>query len=128
MNNATPTDVVETKATKITIVTVKVRRDVDLGYVPFMKVVAQYHGKNMPFGLRDASRATFEIHLSAELGTDMTADALAADLSEKAHAIADRELRSEYPESFKEAVKAEAPEEAFIVSSTTVERVVTGDF
>jgi hypothetical protein len=115
----------ETKTSRITVVSVKVKREVDLGFVPFMLYVKKLGPHKQPgFGYRDASRASFEIFMSAELGEDMAADELATQLSLQAHAIADRELRSQYPESFKAAVKAEVPEEAFVVASTTVERKV----
>jgi hypothetical protein len=114
---------------KITQVFVKVKREVDLGFVPFMDVARHYMKKKqqIPFGMRDASRASFEISLTAEVG-DANIDDLVADLSERAHAITDRELRAEFPEIFKEAAKAELPEDAFTVASTTVERTVAGDF
>jgi hypothetical protein len=119
----------EIKPTRITTVSVTVSREVDLGYVPFMKYLAKLGPqKNVPFGMRDASRAKFDIRVAAELGDDMSADELAAQLSQQAFAIADRELRSQFPESFREAVKAEVPEEAFVVSSTTVDRKTEGDF
>jgi hypothetical protein len=117
-------EIVEPKKTVITTVSVKVRREIDLGFIPFMKYVKTLNGKTPGFGYRDASRATFDIFLSAELGDDRTAEQLAAELSETAHAIADRELRAEYPEAFREAVKAEVPEEAFTIQSTTVARAV----
>jgi hypothetical protein len=120
----TVTETIEPKKTVITTVSVKVRREIDLGFIPFMKYVRTLNGKAPGFGFRDASRSTFDIFLSAELGDDKTADQLAAELSEMAHAIADRELRAEYPEAFREAVKAEVPEEAFIIQSTTVARAV----
>jgi len=115
----------EPKTTRITVVSVKVKREVDLGFVPFMEYVKKLGPNKQPgFGYRDASRATFEIFMSAELGDDTTADELARDLSLQAHAIADRELRQNYPHAFKAAVKAEVPEEAFTIQSTVIERQV----
>jgi hypothetical protein len=116
-------ETVEPKSTTIKTVSVKVRHEVDLGYVPFIAYMRKMGHKNPPFGMRDASRATFDIFLSAELGDEMTAEELATQLSRQAHAIADRELRSQYPESFKAAVRAEVPDEAYVIKSTEVVRV-----
>ena len=108
---------------KITTVFVKVKKEVDIGHPEFMKIARVYIRKNqqIPFGLRDASRTSFEISLTAEVG-DGNVDAVIADLTLKAHAIADRELRGQAPETFKEAEKQAIPEEAFTVASTVVER------
>jgi hypothetical protein len=76
--------------------------------------------------MRDASRASFEISLTAEVG-DGSVDAVIDDLTLKAHAIADRELRVQNPETFKEAEKQAIPEEAFTVASTVVERQADGE-
>lgn len=108
---------------KITTVFVKVKKEVDIGHPEFMKIARVYIRKNqqIPFGLRDASRTSFEISLTAEVG-DGNVDAVIADLTLKAHAIADRELRGQAPETFKEAKELGTPEEAFTVASTVVER------
>lgn len=125
MENDT-TQPAEQVKTRITTVSVKVKREVDLGYLPFLRYMKKNNYKQPPFGMRDASRASFEIYLSAELGEDMTVEQLATELSKQGHAIADRELRGQYPESFL-AAKAETPvvpEEVFVISSTEVERKV----
>ena len=118
----------EQLATRITTVSVKVSREVDLGFLPFLRYMVKNKWKQPPFGMRDASRAKFEIYLSANVGEDMTAEQAAEMLALQGHAIADRELRKEYPDSFpKGAAKAETPEvpdEAFVIASTVVERKV----
>lgn len=108
--------------TKVTIVSAKVSIELDAGYVPFMEVVRFYKGKNIPFGMRDATRVKFDIFMSAEVGEGDDPDAVTTSLLRQAHAIADRELRAVYPESFEEAEKIEVPEEAFTIQSTVVER------
>lgn len=115
-----------TAPAKITQVFVKVKREVDLGYVPFQKTARFYLKKNqqIPFGMRDASRTSYEISLTAEVG-DADPDVVIAELTEKAQAIADREMRVQNPETFEAAVKQEVPEEAFVVGSTVVSAPVT---
>jgi hypothetical protein len=114
---------------KITTVFVKVKREVDAGFVPFVKVAEYYikRKQQVPFGMRDASRISFEISLTAEVG-DSDVNELISDLSLKAQAIADRELRAACPEAFGEAKKMDVPDEAYTVGSTVVERRVEGDF
>ena len=108
-------------APQITQIFVKVKRELDLGYIPFQKTARFYLKKNqqIPFGMRDASRTSFEISLTAEVN-DGDVETVIRDLTEKANAIADRELRVAHPETFKEAEKQEVPEEAFTVSATVV--------
>jgi hypothetical protein len=123
---ATP---VAPKETKVVAVFVKVKREVDLGFPDFMKTAKFYLRKKqqIPFGMRDASRTSFEISLTADVGDNADVDELIADLSKKAHAIADRELRVQHPETFEEAREQELPEEAFTVSSTVVDRQTAGE-
>ena len=120
----------ETK-TRVTVVSVRVKRELDAGYVPFLRYMKKTQYKNPPFGMRDATRATFEVFMSAEVGDDMTAEEVITELSRQGHAIADRELRQEYPEAFPQVPAAGGPvktvepevlEEAFLIASTTVER------
>lgn len=108
-------------APKVTTVFVKVKREVDLGFAPFQKVARHYlrQKQQIPFGMRDASRTSFEISLTAEVG-DGDPEAVIADLTSKANAIADREMRVSNPETFEQARQLEAPEEAFVVGSTVV--------
>ena len=124
----TPTPPVAPQEAHITQVFVKVKREVDLGYVPFQKTARFYLKKKqqIPFGMRDASRTSFEISLTADVnGSDV--DAVISDLTKKAHAIADRELRVQNPETFKEAEKTGEPDEAFTVSSTVVATTPAAD-
>jgi hypothetical protein len=115
-------------APQITQVFVKVKKELDLGYVPFQKTARFYLRKNqqIPFGMRDASRTSFEISLTAEVN-DGDVDTVIAELTEKAKAIADRELRVTHPETFEEARKQDVPEEAFTVASTVVETTPATD-
>jgi hypothetical protein len=119
----TPPAEQETK-TRITTVSVRVKQELDTGYLPFLRWMKKNNWKNPPFGMRDATRATFEIWMSAEVGTDMTAEQAVQALASQGHALLDQELRAHYPEAFphKAAVteKAEVPEEAFIIASTEV--------
>jgi hypothetical protein len=83
--------------------------------------------KTPPFGMRDATRATFEVWMNAEVGEDMTPEQVITMLSQQGYAIADRELRNEYPDSFPATNNAETPQvpdEAYLIASTTVERKV----
>jgi hypothetical protein len=113
-------------APRITQVFVKVKREVDLGYVPFQKTARFYlkQKQQIPFGMRDASRTSYEISLTAEVG-DADPDVVIAELTEKVNAIADREMRVQNPETFEAAVKQEVPEEAFVVGSTVVNTTPT---
>ena len=129
MENDTTTQPAEQeRTTRITTVSVKVKREVDLGYLPFLRYMKKNQYKQPPFGMRDASRASFEMYLSAEVGDDISVDELAAQLAQQGHAIADRELRKEYPESFpKASAPAETPvipDESFVIATTEVERKV----
>ena len=118
----------EIKPTTLKTVSVKVSRQVDLGFVPYIKYIKQLGSKPIPFGSRDQSRTEFDVFLSAEVGTNDTAEAVIADLAHVGHEMANRILREQYPEAFREAVKAEVPEEAFVISRTTVERAAVEDF
>ena len=118
----------EVKPTTLKTVSVKVSRQVDLGFVPYIKYIRQLGSKPIPFGSRDQSRTEFDVFLSAEVGTGDTAEAVIADLSRIGHEMTDRILREQYPEAFREAVKMEVPEEAFVISKTTVERQLVEDF
>jgi len=119
-----------TKVTTIETVSVKVKVELDAGYLPFIRYMKRNNWKQPPFGMRDATRVTMDIFMSAKVGDNVDVDHLATDLAERAYAIADRELRNEYPDSFP-AAKAEAPqvpEESYIIASTTIERQTAEDF
>src|SRR5215211_1254313 len=90
----------EPKQTRITTVSIRVKCELDTGYIPFLRYMKKTNYKNPPFGMRDATRATFEVWMSAEVGSDMTAEQVIQMLSQQGHAIADRELRQHYPNSF----------------------------
>jgi hypothetical protein len=122
------TIIVRPTETTLKTVSVKVSRQVDLGFVPYIKYVKSLNGKPIPFGSRDQSRTEFDVFLSAEVGSEDTAEHVIAELSRLGHEMTDRILREQYPEAFKEAVRMEVPEEAFTIRSTQVERVVVGDF
>jgi hypothetical protein len=110
--------------TRITTVSVRVKQELDTGYLPFLRWMKKNNWKNPPFGMRDATRATFEVWMSAEVGTDMTAEQVIQALADQGHAMLGQTLRAQYPEAFpqKAAVieKAEVPEEAFIIASTEI--------
>jgi hypothetical protein len=118
----------EPRPTTLKTVSVKVSRQVDLGFVPYIKYIKQLGSKPIPFGSRDQSRTEFDVFLSAEVGTNDAAEAVIADLAKIGHEMTDKILREQYPEAFREAVKMELPEEAFIISKTTVERQLAEDF
>ena len=124
----------ETK-TRITTVSVRVKQELDIGYMPYLRYMKKTNWKSPPFGMRDATRATFEIWMSAEVGTDMTAEQVINMLSQQGHALLNQELRSQYPDAFPQAPKlavetkaAEVPEEAFIIASTEVVETPEGDY
>ena len=116
------------RETTLKTVSVKVSRQVDLGFVPYIKYIKQLGNKPIPFGTRDQSRTEFDVFLSAEVGTGDTAERVIAELAKTGHEMTDRILREQYPEAFREAVRAEVLEEAFVISRTTVERQLVEDF
>jgi hypothetical protein len=126
MNETTPTPAEQESTTRITTVSVRIKTELDAGYLPFLRYMKKNNYKNPPFGMRDATRATFEVYMSASIGDDMTPEQAITMLSEQGYAIADRELRQQYPDSFPATAKVAevpgVPDEAFIVSSTVVER------
>ena len=128
-----------TTPTRITTVSVRVKQELDTGYLPFLRMMKKEKWKNPPFGVRDATRATFEIWMSAEVGTDMTAEQAINMLSQQGHALLNQELRAQYPDAFPrtqpnapgsllglrpnapaEAKVVEVPEEAYIIASTDI--------
>ena len=114
--------------TTIKTVSVKLSRQVDLGFVPYVAYLKKLNGKQPPFGTRDQSRAEFDLFVSAEVGANDTVDNVAIMLSQKAHELADRILRENYAQAFAEAREAEVPEEAFTISKTIVEQAVGADY
>jgi len=133
MNETTPTPAEQESTTRITTVSVRIKTELDAGYLPFLRYMKKNQWKNPPFGMRDATRATFEVYMSAEVGNDMTVEEVITQLAQQGHAIADRELRQQYPEAFpqvaaKVAEAPEVPEEAFVIASTTVERRTTEEY
>ena len=124
----TETTTPEVRETTLKTISVKVSRQVDLGFVPYIKYIKQLGNKPIPFGSRDQSRTEFDVFLSAEVGTNDTAEAVIARLSKIGHEMTDQILREQYAGAFREAVKAEVPEEAFVISKTTVERQLVEDF
>ena len=119
----------ETKPTRITTVSVRVKQELDTGYLPFLRMMKKEKWKTPPFGVRDATRATFEIWMSAEIGTDMTAEQVINMLSQQGHALLTQELRGQYPDAFPrtqqqaETKVVEVPEDAYLIASTEVEPV-----
>lgn len=123
------------KTTRITTVSVKIKRELDTGYLPFLRYMHKNSYKQPPFGMRDASKAYIDIFMSAEVGDDEDPDAVCRQLAQQAHAIADRELRNEYPDAFPVVSKRDEPgvtemqagsipEEAYTIQSTEIERKV----
>ena len=115
--------------TRITTASVRVKTELDTGYIPFLRYMKKTNYKNPPFGMRDATRATFEIWMSAEVGADMTPEQVITMLSQQGHAIADRELRQQYPNSFwnvgpakvaETPAEAVMPDEAYVIASTEI--------
>ena len=118
----------EPKRTRITTVSVRVKRELDVGYLPFLRWMKKNNWKKPEFGMRDATRATLEAWMSAEVGDDMTPEQALNMLIEQGHALVDGQLRAQYPESFPVTVKTtpvethpQIPEEAFVIASTEVE-------
>ena len=117
----------ETK-TRITTVSVRVKRELDVGYIPFLRWMKKNNWKKPEFGMRDATRATLEVWMSAEVGTDMTPEQVIGMLTDQGHAMVDGQLRTQYPESFPITARAETktmapeiPDEAFVIASTEIE-------
>ena len=48
----------EVKQTRVTTVSVRVKQELDTGYLPFLRYMQKTNWKNPPFGMRDATRAT----------------------------------------------------------------------
>jgi hypothetical protein len=131
--DTTQTPAEQEPKTRITTVSVRVKCELDAGYLPFMRFMKKQNWKKAEFGMRDATRHTVEAWMNAEVGDDMTADEAIQMLSSKGHTLVMGELRREFPEAFPrtqtEAKAApEIPEEAYVISSTTIERQTTGDF
>jgi hypothetical protein len=118
----------EARPTAIRTVSVKVSRQVDLGFVPYIKYIKALNGKQIPFGTRDQSRAEVDIFVSAEVGTGDSLEEVILMLSDKAHDLSDQILRENYPDAFREAVQQEVPEEAFTIQKTIVARAMTEEF
>ena len=118
----------EPKQTRITTVSVRVKQELDAGYAPFIRYMKKNAYKTPPFGMRDATRATMEVWMSAEVGTDMTVEQVINMLSQQGHAIVDNELRQHYPNSFfsggakvaETPAAAEIGDEAYVIQSTEI--------
>jgi hypothetical protein len=129
----TPPAEQEVKPTRITTVSVRVKQELDTGYLPFLRWMKKNNWKNPPFGMRDATRATFEIWMSAEVGTDMSPEQVIQTLATQGHALLNQELRAQYPEAFPQTPKpaepkAEVPDEAFLIASTEVTEGPTEEY
>ena len=121
----------EVKQTRVTTVSVRVKQELDTGYLPFLRYMQKTNWKNPPFGMRDATRATFEVWMSAEVGTDMTVEQVIQTLADQGHAMLGSTLRAQYPDAFPKTPKAQPgqpeprtldiPDEAYIIQSTEVE-------
>jgi hypothetical protein len=125
---AIPTVTVPPENTTIKTVSVKVSRQVDLGYVPYIKYLYKLNGKQPPFGTRDQSRAEIDLFISAEVGQNDTVENVIQTLSAKAHEMSDQILRDNYADAFLEARQAQVPEEAVTISKTTIETTLKEDF
>jgi hypothetical protein len=125
---ATPVVTVPPENTTIKTVSVKVSRQVDLGYVPYIKYLYKLNGKQPPFGTRDQSRAEIDLFVSAEVGKNDTVENVITMLSGKAHEMSERILRENYADALLEARQADVPEEAVVISRTTIEQTVKEDF
>jgi hypothetical protein len=125
---ATPVVTVPPENTTIKTVSVKVSRQVDLGYVPYIKYLYKLNGKQPPFGTRDQSRAEIDLFVSAEVGQNDTVENVITMLSGKAHEMSERILRENYADALLEARQAEVPEEAVVIGRTTIEQTVKEDF
>jgi hypothetical protein len=125
---ATPVVTVPPENTTIKTVSIKVSRQVDLGYVPYIKYLYKLNGKQPPFGTRDQSRAKIDLFVSAEVGQHDTVENVITMLSAKAHEMSERILRENYADALLEARQAEVPEEAVVISRTTIEQTVKEDF
>jgi hypothetical protein len=114
--------------TRIKTVSVKISRQVDLGYVPYVRYLKELGNKPVPFGSRDQSRTEFDVFVSAEVGSEDTLENVIAMLASKAREFSNKFLRENFPSAFAEAAKMAVPEEAFVISQTTVERSKQGDW
>ena len=125
---ATPVVTVPPENTTIKTVSVKVSRQVDLGYVPYIKYLYKLNGKQPPFGTRDQSRAEIDLFVSAEVGQSDTPENVITALSAMAHEMSNRILRENYGDALLEAQAASVPEEAVVISKTTIETTVKDEF
>ena len=129
METTNPNPPAEQEArTRITTVSVRVKQELDAGYAPFIRYMRKTNFKKPEFGMRDATRATMEVWMSAEVGTDMTPEQVIQMLSQQGHAIVDHELRQHYPNSFftggakvaDTPAVVEVPDEAYVIASTEI--------
>lgn len=114
--------------TRIKTVSVKISRQVDLGYVPYIQYLKKLGSKQPPFGTRDQSRVEYDIFLSAEIGTEADVNEVALDLGTKGKALIDELIANAHGAVAKEAKEENVPEEAFTISRTVVTREAVGDF
>lgn len=126
--NEVLTQEVEVRETTLKTISVKLSRQVDLGYVPYIEYIKSLNGKPAPFGTRDNSRAEFDVFASAEVGTNDTVESVVRMLTTEVRRVSDQVMREAYPKAFVKAAELEVPEEQFTISKTTVERAAAGEF
>jgi hypothetical protein len=105
--------------TKVTVVSVKFSRRLDLGYPPYIKYLQTLGTRTPPFGTRDNSNMELDLYISAELGEGGDVDEAARELLVKARSIMDQNIGLVVPAAI---LNAGVPDEAFIVDKTEITR------
>ena len=116
------------ESTIIRVVSVKVSRRVDLGYVPYIVYLKQLNGRPAPFGTRDQSNTEFDVFMSAEVGAGVLPEDVLYDLATRANEMVDQVVKEAYPKAFTLAAENDIPEDVFVVGSTKVVAAPAGEF
>lgn len=107
---------------KVTTVSVKFSRRVDLGYKPYIEYLKALGNRPVPFGTRDNSNMETDLYISAEVDEGESAELVGAELLVRARGMIDQNMGYILG-------TAEAPtsEENFVIEKTEVVRV-QGEF